>query len=164
MKSLDRNELEVLLFLYKDQKDEIMFRREREFRIFTWSNTIFLALMGLLIVVKQSESILWIQFGISGKVAASATIIFLLFFSIYFQHRERLFGNKNEEIIARINRLLHCFDKGYFDSNTEETLFPKEWINWGKRDVLSPRRFLRTNFITATWLLGLMDFIAIWIY
>ncbi len=139
-----------------------MFRREREFKIFTWSSTMFLALMGVLLVVKKPETILWLQFGLAGRIIASITICILIFYSISWQNRERRLGNRHAQVTASINKLLHCFDNEYFDLRNGQTLFPIEWENWGQANISSMKRFLRANLVTATWLLGVLDIFAIW--
>lgn len=154
--------LEIMFHFHKDQMQELMFRRDREFKIFTWSGTIFLSLMGLLLIVKQSEKILWLQFGIIGKTIATVTVLLLVFYSISWQNRERKLGNRNAKVVAKINKLLHCFDKNYFDIENDETLLPLEWKKWGQADIFSFSRFFRANLITATWLLGSLAICTIW--
>jgi len=159
-KNLNESKIEILIHLHKDQKEELMFRRGREFRIFAWSSAVFIALIGL-VIVKPSGDFLWEGHGIGGKIIASIPLFILFFYSIVWQNRERRLGNRNARVVAKIHKLLHCFDKNYFDSDNEQTLFPVEWEKWGQSNLLSKERFLRGNLITGTWFLGILAILAI---
>lgn len=158
-----KNGVDILKHLYSIQVQELMFRREREFRVFIWSSTIFVAIIGLLLVSKQTETVIWRHYGIIGKTISSIALFALVVFSISWQNRERIFAVANQRIIAKMNELLHCFDNKYFWFDTEKTLFPLKWKNWGQGDVQSISRLFRANLITATWVLGFLSIMMIWV-
>ena len=134
-----------------------MFRREREFRIFTWSSTIFLALIGVLLIIKKDENVVWQPLGSYGKAIVTIAIIYLIWFSIRWQNRERELGYRHAKVITGISKILHFFDKGYFSDDKEFVLFPDEhWRTWGKTEVYSSKRYFRANLITGTWSLGFL--------
>lgn len=167
--SKNENDLNILIHFHKDQKQELMFRREREFKIFTWSSSIFIALMGglLLIVAKKADKPFPLQYNVDEKAVVSFTILLLLLISISWQNRERKFGNQNSKVITDINKLLHCFDKQYFclldDKKYPETLLPSKWETWGgKESIMAKERYFRGNLVTVTWLLGVLNIIIIW--
>lgn len=159
---MKNEDLDTLKYIHTFQMNELMFRREREFKIFAWSGTLFLGLIGLLLILKDEETIVWKLYGIGGRIIASISIIALGLYSISWQNRERRLGNRHAKIVAKINKLLHCFDTEYFGLE-KDTLFPLEWSNWGEAKISSIKRYFRANLVTATWFLCLLSFTMIWI-
>lgn len=157
------DKIDILKFIYTEQIGELNFRRAREFKIFAWSGAIFIGLIALLLVFKKTETVIWKLYGVEGKIIASFSIIALGVFSIMWQNRERSFGNGNARVVAKINKLLHCFDEGYFGLNNNDTLFPLEWVPWGQANIKSARRMFRANLVTATWFLCLLCLFMIWV-
>ena len=43
------NKIDILKFIYQDQRGEMEYRREREYRIFAWSSSLLTALIGALL-------------------------------------------------------------------------------------------------------------------
>lgn len=50
----DKN-FELLKYLHEEQRDQLAYRRNREFQIFTWSTTLLLATVGILLVKDPSK-------------------------------------------------------------------------------------------------------------
>ena len=53
------NKINTLKFIYQDQRGEMEYRREREYRIFAWSSSLLTALIGALLITKQSDLVIW---------------------------------------------------------------------------------------------------------
>lgn len=158
-------ELTILLHLHKIQYEEANFRRMREIKIFFWSSSLFVAIIGILIAIDQTKTLLWESLGVCGKVIVTTTIFFFAIFSIMWQNRERRFENEQKKIIAKINKQLFVFEKGYFGLKKNETLYPNEsrWINWGNLELNSIKRYFRGNFVTATWVLASLAIVTVWL-
>jgi len=161
------NKLDILKFIFQDQRNEMQYRREREYRIFTWSGSILSALIGALLITKQTGSMIWQPYGIWGNTIASAAVVLIMVYSILWHSRNNRFRGQNAQVISRINRLLHCFEKGYFD-NSETALFPEEWAGYGRRKSPSSlgrflKRILAVNYTSATILLGILALCMIWL-
>lgn len=160
--------LDILKFVYQDQRDEMKFRRERAYRIFTWSSTILSALIGVLLITKQTETVIWKTYGIWGNVVASITVVLIVFYSIFWQQRTSRYRSLNAQVISRISRIFHFFDDGFFDSE-EGAIFPDEWKASGQqlKEVSMFRlivgRLFKANYISATFLLGILAIIMIWL-
>jgi hypothetical protein len=163
-KEISEQKFKILLHMHSVQFDELNFRRTREFRIFQWSSYVFIALIGILISIDKSKTLFWDNLGLYGKIISTITILVFIVFSIIWQNRERKFGHENQQIIAKINKLLFVFDEGNFGLNENETLFINNirWKNWGNTKLNNKKRFFRGNFITATWLLGILTILMIW--
>jgi len=164
--SLTETKLDILKFIHQEQRGEIEYRREREYRVFTWSSTILSALIGALLITKQTD-LVWKTYGLWGNAVASLTVLLIVFYTTSWLMRNERFRGQNAQVISRIDHLLHCFDKGYFTSD-DTALFPASWGGWGdsaqqpaRRRTL--RRLFAANYISATVLLGLLAVIMIWL-
>ncbi len=155
---------DILMHIYKYQMEQVMFRREREFRVFTWSSTIFLALMAVLLVTRKDENVVWQPLGVYGKTIVTFALIYLIWFSIRWQNRERELGYRHAKVITGISKILHFFDKGYFGDDKDFVLFSdKHWQEWGNTEVFSSKRYFRANLITGTWSLGFLAIMMVWL-
>jgi hypothetical protein len=83
---MDPTELETLRHLEKMQRDELQYRRSREFQIFTWSATILLALIAA-VAVKPPD--LLARGGSAVREVLSATVLGLTYFSLAWQLQQR---------------------------------------------------------------------------
>jgi hypothetical protein len=156
------DKVDILKHAEDMQRSELVSRREEERKIFTWSSTILLAVIGALLVARQAETVVWESYGVWGKAVASVAIAALVFFSITWQDRQHRFYMQGAQVIVRIEKLLHYFEKGFFDSNGDEALFPEEWANWGEQSVQSALVF-KADRRGATWILGVLTIAMIWL-
>jgi hypothetical protein len=64
-----------------------------------------------------------------------------------------------------MQRLFHCYEKGYFDpSNEEFILFPARWSNSeGEKPHSFVQRMFAANFVSATVILGILTVVMVWI-
>lgn len=154
-----KDKVDILKHAEEMQRNELASRREEERKVFTWSSTILLAVIGALLVARQSE-IVWEPYGIWGKTVASIAIAALVFFSITWQNKHHRYYVEGAKVIVRIERLLHYFEKGFFDSN--EALFPEEWADWGKQSIKFVHTF-KADRSGATWFLGVLTIAMIWL-
>ena len=160
---ISSEKMDVLKFLYQDRISEVKFLREREEKIFAWSSNIFMALIGALLIIEPSKTPIWV-FTVQSKFIASLAIVFLIFFSVQWQQRTRRWHNENGLAIQEIQRLLNCYEKGYFDPlNKDFVLFPLRWINSeGKKPRTFLQRIFAANFVSATVILGLLAVAMVW--
>ena len=154
--------IDILKFIHQYQRGEIHYRREREYRIFTWSSNILLVLIGALLITKQTETLVWKPYGGWGNAVASAAVILVVAYSMMWQFRNSKLRGYNARVTSRIGELLHCFDQGYFGSEAE-ALYPDHWGNYGQTGVKLHRRLLAVNYVSATFLLGILALIMIWV-
>jgi len=160
--------IDILKYVHQAQRGEMHYRREREYRIFTWSSSILLALIGALLITKQTESIIWKSYGTWGSVIASAAVSLIVVYSTAWHFRNNRFRGQNAQVISRIDRLLHCFDEDYFEPEGA-ALFPDAWADYGQRGYKGSAlqrlrgRLFGANYISATVVLGVLALIMIWI-
>ena len=159
--------LDILKFVFQDQRNEMQYRREREYRIFTWSSSILSALIGALLITKQTGTMIWQSYGAWGNLVASAAVVLITIYSVLWHFRNDKFSGQNAQVVSRINKLLHCFEKGYFDKSGT-ALFPDEWTHYGKDKKKSPfqkvlGRIFAVNYTSSTVLLGILALIMIWL-
>jgi hypothetical protein len=155
--------VDLLKHLYKRARDEIDFLRKRQDRIFTWSSSILVALIGALLIIDPSKNPAWSSQGHWGKLVASIAVLVFVAFSIRWQQRNRQWHRENAEVATRIEHLFHCFEEGYFDPSREEPLFPERWKQRGKRELKLKKRILSVNYVSATALLGVLAIVMIWL-
>ena len=160
--SRDANmKLDILKYVHQAQRNEIDYRREREYRIFTWSSSILLALIGALLITKQTENLVWKPYGGWGNIVASAAVVLIVAYSTVWQFRNSRFRGHNAQVVSRIDVLLHCFEEGYFDPEGA-ALFPDHWRGFGQGAKLRARLF-GANYVSAVLLLGVLALIMIWV-
>jgi len=157
-----KTKVDILKFMLENQLNELNFRREREYRIFTWSSSILLALIGGLLIYRQESGLLLNSYGLLGRIIVSATAILLVFFSIAWQNRNNKYRGQNAQTIAHISKLFHCYEDGFYDPENNTALFRKEWADYGKSHTKFKSRFFHANFVTATFLLGILAISMIW--
>jgi hypothetical protein len=163
---LTKEKIDLLLYMDGVQRQEIRYKDERVHNIFTWSSSILIVVMGALIATKQSEVIIWGAYGLTGKIMASIIITFLAVFSVQWQIRNRKYIADNGAVIQRIDYLLHYYDKGYFDSKNKDSLFPEKWLQeypMPKEKIHFFGRIKSLNYTSATFILGALTLLMIWV-
>ena len=163
---LTESQIDVLKFIHEEQRSEIQYRREREYRIFTWSSSLLSALIAALLITKQTD-LVWRTYGIWGNAVASLAVLLIVIYSTRWLARNERFRGQNAQVISRIDHLLHCFEKGYFTGD-DTPLFPASWGGYGDSaqqpaSRRAPRRLFAANYISATVLLGILAVIMIWL-
>jgi hypothetical protein len=161
------DKLDLLKFIFQDQRAEMQYRREREHRIFSWSSSILSALIGALLITKQSGTMIWQAYGVFGNLISTAAVILITAYSIRWHYRNNRFRGQNAQVLTRINKIMHCFEKGYFDKSAA-ALFPEEWVHYGRERKKSAfekvaKRIFAVNYSSATLLLGILALIMIWL-
>ena len=162
---VNSEKINLLMHLHLVTRDELNSLRHRQTNIFNWSSYVFIFVIGGLAVVDQSRVPLWANGGLFGKIIASLTLFFMVIFSIQWQQRTRGYQEEVSETLNKIEKSLHCFDKGYFDAKSNNTLYPERWgkpKNYHKR-VNFWKRVFRVNYISATVLLGVLAIAMIWL-
>ena len=154
--------IDILKHVKENQCDEVHYRREREYRIFTWSSNILLALIGALLITRQPEGVVWKAYGGWGNVVASAAVVLVVAYSTAWQRRNNKFRGRNAQVISRVDKALHCFERGYFDPEGG-ALCPDEWSDYGEKRPTLRGWLFGVNYVSATFLLGILALIMIWV-
>ncbi len=157
-----RDKIDILKHAEEMQRNELASRREEENKVFPWSSTIMFVVIGALLIARPSESAIWKSYGLWGKSVATIAIGSLVFFSIMWQNRHHRCYTESAKVIARIEKLLHYYERGFFDPNEDIALFPEEWRDWGKQSVQFVHTF-RPDRGGAIWFLGVLTIIMIWV-
>lgn len=156
----DDKTVESLVCFLNIQYQELSFRRNREFHVFLWFATVLLAIDSSLLIIDNSKNILWMNYGVLGKITVSCIIFVIGALSITWQNRERKFSYTNCKIISMIEELLGGFE---VFASINRPLFPEYWKKWGTKNLFSVKRYLRGNFVTTTCLLTIVSICVIWI-
>ena len=158
----DSDKLELLKYLHEKARQEIDFLRERQDRIFTWSSNVLMALIGALLIVDPSSTPGWSSNTVGKSIASLAVLTFVIL-SVQWQQRNRIFTGESAQVAQNAERLLHCYDKGYFDPKGEITLYPERWKQSDKKPPSLMKRIFRANYVSATILLGVLAIAMIWL-
>jgi hypothetical protein len=158
------DKIDILKFFRSAQHNELMYRRERAYKIFTWSSNILLALIGALLITKQSESPFFAVYGIWGKVIVSGAVLTIVAYTIYWQTENRRWHKQNSRIMARIDNIFRLYDENYYTSGDNSTILPKELKGWGSETVNLRTQLFSTNYASATALIGVLAILMIWLY
>jgi hypothetical protein len=116
--NLDEIKVDILKHAYTSEAEWIRERREREYQVFAWTNSVLLLVIGAFIVVNPTNKNV---LDIFDKVALSAAMIVLTTASYIWQRRSRNQVVAGARILSRILDNLRLREPGYFG---EEPVFP----------------------------------------
>ncbi len=98
-------ENENKLFVWKAINDEIAFRRDKRWKIFSWSGTILIMIMGGIITLKTDPKRLAL-FSVEMKAAVIIGISVITFFSIAWIRQNLAIEKKAKENLKEIDEIL----------------------------------------------------------
>jgi hypothetical protein len=155
---------ELLMHLHIRARDEIDFLRKRQDKIFQWSSSVLLLVIGALLVVDSTDLIIWVNLGTIGKMIASAAILILVVFAVWWQQRNREWQEESIEVMEKIERLFYCFEEGYYGTPDDIALYPERWANPRDPDKRLEwrKRIFRVNYLSASVLLGVLAIVMVW--
>jgi hypothetical protein len=118
--------LQILRMVHDTHRQEMNFHRETMNKLVQWATGVYLAIAGGLLVLGANN---WRSYGTTGKFLA----VCILFLVTSFVVRQILHSasaiNTNARIVVRADKLMHLFDKDFYDS--KEQLYPAHWLKWG---------------------------------
>ena len=150
---------ELLRYLHEEQRDQLNYRRSREFQIFTWSAALLLAAIGILIVKEPDKDIVILK-GFYARLLGSAVILGVGIFSAVWQNFQRQRAAEHQRVLVRLAEELGCFDK---ISPEGEPLYPLRWKSWGTRYTTFLEQLGRPSKVSATLALALIAFLSLWL-
>jgi hypothetical protein len=159
----EKDKLDVLKHLHLVICDEIAHMRERQDKIFTWTSSILLLIIGASLVLDQSKVPVWANQGILGGAFASATIVLIVVFSTSWQQKYRHNQDHADFTQQKIEKQLGCFEIGGYGLEPGKMLYPDDWENKsGEPHDTKMKRAFQPNYVTATILLGVLAIALIW--
>lgn len=155
---MNTSEIETLRHLQTQQREELQYRRSREFQIFTWSATLLFAVIAAALV--KPPDIL-AKGGAAWRTVASVLVVVLTFYSLRWQLYQRQSTAAHARVLTRIAGKLGVFDPSAFDG--PDALYPEEWKGWGSRYVTYREQLSRPSKMSATLLVGILALVSLWI-
>lgn len=155
---MDQSELETLRHLQTQQREELQYRRSREFQIFTWSVSLLLAIIAAVLV--KPPGIL-ARGGVVWRAVASIVVAGLTFYSLYWQLYQRQSSAAHARVLAKIAEKLGVFDPAAFGGSGP--LYPDHWRDWGKRYLSFREQLAQPSKISATLLVGIIAMVSLWL-
>ena len=151
---LDEIKVDILKHAYTSEAEWIRERREREYQIFAWINSVFMLIIGALIVVNPTNRNV---LDIFDKTVLSLAVILLGAASYIWQRRSRNQVVADARILSRILDNLRLREAGYFG---KEPVFP---LLEKKTDRDTWRRKVGlTLYNGTTVLMAMLTCVVIW--
>lgn len=97
----------ILKLAYEKQIQATIFHHDLAYKIFSWSNTILLAILGF--SLSQSNTLT-----ASDRVFLTCAVLILFLVVFIWQSRNRLESIEHAQNVARIDELFHLNTPGYF--------------------------------------------------
>lgn len=155
---MNESELETLRHLQTQQREELQYRRAREFQIFTWSVTLLLAVVAA-VWVKPPD--LLAKGGVALRAIASIVVVGLTSYSLHWQLHQRKAAAAHARVLTKIAAKLGVFDPAAFDGPAP--LYPDHWKSWGERYITFREQLSRPSKISATFLVGVIAMVSLWL-
>ena len=122
---------DLLKSLYEDQRKELEYRRNREYQVFTWSATVFLALIGAALVSRTRQGAL-AHINESGAIIGCLSIIlFTAYILLWLLHQRRCM-RAHQRVLAQIALKRGWFFEAIADGS--RPILPQEWRELGNAD------------------------------
>jgi len=151
-------EIETLRHLQTQQREELQYRRSREFQIFTWSVTLLLAIVTA-VLVKPPDFLA--TGGLALRTVASVVVVGLTFYSLSWQLYQRQSAAAHARVLATIAGKLGVFDSQAFGG--PEPLYPERWKRWGQRYITLREQLSRPSKMSATLAVGVVALVSLWL-
>ena len=119
---IESKTLKILTHFNDIYWQQFRYHREKEYRIFVWTSALLLAGIAGLLVTKQGEVPIYVQYGILGKTVATLAILVWLVASVWMQKRERNSGNSYIIVLVNIANKL-----GAFEPDRPTGVLPEDW-------------------------------------
>lgn len=155
---MTESELETLRHLQTKQREELQYRRSREFQIFTWSVTLLLAVIAA-VLVKPPEVLS--RGGTALRAVASIIVAGLTFYSLHWQLYQRKSAATHARVLAKMAEKLGAFDPAAFGG--PDSLYPDHWRDWGKHYLTFREQLSRPSKLSATLLVGAIALVSLWL-
>lgn len=156
---MPNNDFELFKYLHEEQRDQLTYRRNREFQIFTWSATLLLAIVGLLIVKDPDKDVLLTK-ALYARLLGSVVVLGVGTYSALWQIYQRQRAAAHQRVLVKLAEKLGCFERGPAD---ETTLYPYQWKSWGTRYNTFREQVTRPSKVSATMALMVIALVSIWL-
>lgn len=159
---MESHKVDILKHLNQTYWNQFNYHREKEYKIFIWTNAIFIAGVASLFKEFCKDDTIINSININTKILISLLLLIWGSVSIWLQIRQRINGDKYSGVIVRISKHLKCYEKNYFTEGDDEPLLPYSWQNWENEEKPKIKRLLRKNFIPVTFSIWLISIVIIW--
>ncbi len=152
---------ELLQQCWAEQRQEITYRRDREQFIFQTSATIWIGLLGALLVNGQTNNPLLKEAGIGGRLGFTFIVLIVAGITHGWIRKQRKARVRSQEALVDIQKQCGCFEPGVTDS----PVLPKEFHDdWAKVPFDAQHRRKKGSFKYAwSWFLPNIVILLIWL-
>jgi hypothetical protein len=150
----DENKVTVLQMAHDTHRQEMMHHREMQFRAFSWTNSLFLAVAAALVAFGST----WTQYRQIGALVLTIMVIAISVSTLFFLRRNQNALETNARVIIKIDTQLGLFEKGYYGSG--ESIYPQRWLEWGDKRRASIETWF---YMVTTVIVGTMVIVVAWV-
>ena len=141
-------DFDVLKLAYEKQIQATIFHHDLAYKIFSWSNTILLAILGF--SLSQNAKL-----DFQDRIFLTCAVLILFIVVFVWQSRNRLESIEHAQNVARIDELFHLKTPGYFG---EEPIIKK----WHSRLPKWRARLGIIHYNIAVFAMTLVVILALW--
>ena len=125
IKLTNKEKIEILKQIHNTHRNEITHHREMQFRIFSWTTSLLLAIAASLFAFVTE----WAKYRLIGTPFLTITTLVFLSTTILILRRNAKALETNARTVIRIDKILCLFDESEY--LTKESVYPKAWLLWG---------------------------------
>jgi hypothetical protein len=122
---LDKEKMELLKLARQELREDIMMRREWEFRMFSWVTAGLLAAIGFIAQTLPKG----LDLPVLMRVVLATIVAIVLFLVVRYIWQNRQIHDEGARTVVKVNELFHYWEEGYFTE--KETLYLPGWRGWG---------------------------------
>ena len=153
--SLDlEQELSVLQMVEQSHRQEITHHRELQFRAFSWTNSLFLAVFGGIVASRSAQ----IELGTAGAAILTAMVASITVTTLILIAKSKRDLEANARVIVGADRRMGLFSPGRFGGG--DSVYPGKWLNWGSQRQASIETWF---YLANTILLGAAVITGSWV-
>ena len=146
-------ELTVLQMVERSHREEIKHHRELQFRAFSWTNSLFLAIFGGIVAARGAK----VDLSGLGSLILTIMVTSITATTLMLIARSERALEANAAVVVAADRRMHLFSPGHFGGG--ESLYPRKWLSWGS----GRRASIETWFyMVNTLILGTAIVVGAW--
>lgn len=149
MKIEETEKLEIILAVMASHRKSIDYRRDLQFKAFSWVSTVYVAIMaGMITLIAKEKNVSKFI-----PILISFTSILLSVPYVFFLKQCKKSMNRNALNIVPIEKLLGLYDKGFYIEDKQ--VYSDKSMMWGCKIDASPE----TNFYV--WAVIILAFLTV---
>ena len=149
-------DIERLKIANTDMRNEIQYHRDMMNKMFQWTTTTYVAIIGGIIAIGPEK---WNAWGDSSKYFLTFAIVIILVFFIRQTIQSTKSMNSNAQVIVKVGKAAKFFEESYYLKG--DRIYKKKWEEWGK-DQRPAGKYHNENMVIII-IISFLILVFIWI-